>query len=695
MSVLKRRIFLLSITGILLAGLVFSLFASSPQVKSLEPGDTEQQIAISVASLLKSEHLTRHSLNREISERCFNNFISSLDPQKIFFKQSDIDAFQRMKDKLARLIEQGDVNFAYKIFKVYLSRIDESVGIIESLLKEPQDFSIDEEMVIDKDRIRYPQTTAEARERWRKRLKNEILVLKADKADRAGESKDPMQPEKRLLRRYRSFVKQMHQTDTEDLLGIYLTALTTAFDPHSTYMTPRTMENFEITMRLQLEGIGAALSSVDGYTVVKEIISGGAADRDGRLKAGEKIVGVGEGADGEIIDVVDMKLNNVVKMIRGKKGTIVRLEVLSVEGERKIIDITRAKIELKDRDAEGEIFEFGQTEKGSTYKIGVIDIPSFYMDTISAGKGVPDYKSTTRDVRGILEEFNRTGVNAVVLDLRKNGGGALSEAINLTGLFIKEGPVLQVKNAEGYIYSHKDEDSTMVWSGPLVLMISKFSASASEILAGAIQDYGRGLVVGDHATHGKGTVQNLIELDRLRFRLFPATKKMGSLKITTQQFFRPSGASVQKRGVLADIELPSITTHLDIGESDLEYAIPYDKVPPLHFKRFDYVEKDLVDQLRRSSEVRIKMSEKFRKIVRDIERYHVQKNRVSINLNEAQFLKERKAFKADQEDETVSENMNQSGERGIKRDYYLEEVMAIVADYLELRYFNVDEREAA
>lgn len=678
-----------------MAGVILVIFASSPWAKSIYPGSSDKLIAKTVAALMKSEHLSGHLLDREISERCFRNFFQTLDPQKVFFYQSDIDAFSRQKEKLAGMIEQGDIGFAYEVFRTYRVRIDERIRTIESLLAAPQDFSRDEEMVIAKDLITYARTPAEARDRWRQRLKYEILLLRADKAMGKAESGDTMAPEKRLLRRYRSFAKQMHQTDNEELSGIYLTALTTAFDPHSVYMSPRITENFEIAMRLELEGIGASLNSVDGYTIVKEIIPGGAADRDGRLKVEDKIIGVGEGINGEVHDVVDMKLNDVVKMIRGKADTIVRLQVLTVKDEQKLITIKRAKIELKDRDAQGEIFEAGHHGKGRAVKIGVIDLPSFYMDAAGANKGQADYKSTTRDVRKILEDFKRKGVDAVVLDLRRNGGGSLPEAINLTGLFIMDGPVLQVKDAEGRIYPHPDPDERMVWSGPLVLMTSQFSASASEILAGAIQDYERGLVVGDEATHGKGTVQNLIDLDRLRSRLLNPQTKMGSLKITTQQFFRPSGASVQKRGVRSDIELPSLTTHLDVGESDLEYAVPFDKVPPQRFMTFGNVNKDWLDQLRRRSDIRVKASEKFRKVVQNIELYKVQKNRKTVNLHEAKFLKERAAFNAEREDENGPDDTNRDVKRGIKRDYYLNEVMAITVDYLDLQRYIVDEKDAA
>ena len=307
----------------------------------------------------------------------------------------------------------------------------------------------------------------------------------------------------------------MSQTDDQELLEMYLTSLTTAFDPHTTYMSPDSVKNFEIMMQLKLEGIGASLQGVDGYTVVKKLIPGGAAEKEGHLKLEDKIIAVGEGESGELVDVVDMKLNDVVKLVRGKRGTIVRLQVTSLKDPKPhVVKITREEIQLKDSEARGKVFEAGRRSDGKPYRVGVINLPSFYMDMEGARHGDPNYKSTTRDVRRILEEFKHEGVDAVVMDLRTNGGGSLSEAISLTGLFLKDGPVVQVKDADGRVQAYDDHHAGIEWSGPLVVVISKFSASASEIFAGAIQDYDRGLIVGDKSTHGKGTVQSLLEPGR-------------------------------------------------------------------------------------------------------------------------------------------------------------------------------------
>ncbi len=356
---------------------------------------------------------------------------------------------------------------------------------------------------------------------------------------------------KKLSKRYESIRKSWQQTDDDELLERYLTSMTSSFDPHSSYMAPSTLDNFNITMKLELDGIGASLRSVDGYTVVQNIIPGGAADKNGGIKPEDKIVGVGEGSEGPIEDIVDMKLNDVVKKIRGKRGTVVRLEVDPADNSgRKTVAITRDRIELKDSEARGEVIQRGKKADGTPYNIGVIQLPSFYMDMDGARLGLADYKSTTRDVRRLLNGFKAKNVDCVVVDLRWNGGGSLTEAVNMTGLFIDNGPVVQVKGPDGRTQPYKDPEPGLVWEGPLVVMINKFSASASEIFAGAIQDYRRGIVIGDHATHGKGTVQQLFDLDDKLFPGFNDTR-MGALKLTIQQFYRPGGESTQNRGVVS------------------------------------------------------------------------------------------------------------------------------------------------
>lgn len=657
------------------------------------PTANDRNVTISVRALLKDEHLTRHPLDNEIAHRLFKGFIKMLDPAKVYFYQSDIDAFREQEDNLDDEIRSGDTGFSYTVFRTLLKRIDERVAVVDELLAMDHDFTVDEEMVIDPDAAHYPVDADEAYDLWRKRIKYDLLVLKADAAKAADDKSDsdddsakspPEDPRKRLARRYHSFAKRMHQTDSQELLEMYLTSLTTAYDPHSTYMSPSSFDNFEIQMRLNLEGIGASLQFDDGYTVVKQIIPGGAADKDGRLKPEDRIVGVGQGEDGQIVDTVDMKLSDVVEKIRGHRGTTVRLEVMpGGRGERKVYNIVRAKIELKDSEARGEVIE--EDRDGRKYRIGVIDLPSFYMDMEANRRGVADYKSTTRDLAKLLDGFRNENVDAVILDLQRNGGGSLTEAISATGLFIDQGPVVQVKDKANRVQHYDDLETGAAWDGPLVVLTSKLSASASEIFAGAIQDYGRGVIVGDKSTHGKGTVQSLLDLGQQLFG-FANSPRLGALKITMQQFYRPNGDSTQNRGVLADVPWPSLTNELKgISESDLDYALAFDRVEPVQHDQFGLADNNVIDRLNRQSAERRKDSESFQRVERNIKRYHQQKSRKSVPLNEAKFLAERAELNADREEEKeLEKSINSKKVVFDRKDFYNQEALNITIDYLKL-----------
>ncbi|HJQ80390.1 MAG TPA: S41 family peptidase, partial [Lacipirellulaceae bacterium] len=492
-----------SIASAILIGLALAARSASVSARPTEPSAADRQITLAVSMLMERSHLSGQSLDDTISQRCMETFIKELDPLKLFFYQSDVDEFMRSRNRLDDLFRRGDIRFAYDVFARFLARVDERIQLAQANLNVKHDFTIEEEMIRDPEAATFAKTPEEAAEKWRQRVKFDLMKEVADDVSLE-------EAVKKLRKRYDSIGKSWQQTDNDELLERYLSAMTTGFDPHSSYMAPSTLDNFNITMRLELDGIGASLRSVDGYTVVQNIIPGGAADKHGGIKPEDKIVGVGEGPDGPIEDIVDMKLNDVVKKIRGKRGTIVRLEVDPADNsERKVLTITRDRIELKDSEARSEIIERGKKADGTPYRLGVIQLPSFYMDMDGARLGLPEFKSTTRDVRRLLEQFKTQNIDAVVIDLRWNGGGSLTEAVNMTGLFIDDGPVVQVKGPDGRTQPYKDQEPGMAWEGPLVVIINKFSASASEIFAGAVQDYGRGVVIGDHATHGKGTVQQL------------------------------------------------------------------------------------------------------------------------------------------------------------------------------------------
>ncbi len=693
------------------------------------PQPMDRHITRAVAKKLESDHLSHHRLDDEMSERWLKSYIKTLDPLKLYFTQADIDEFNQHKHDLDDWAKDGDVKYGHFIFKRFLQRIEERVKLADELLAEKHDFSVDENMIIEPDDAVFARSDAEVRDLWRKRVKYDLLGLMAEKAkakaaddrkaaDKSTEDKssakgddgpslgtadeqasaakaaadkradkaaeDKQTPQEKLSRKYHSLLKRWRQTDNNELLEMYLTALTTSYDPHTSYMSPDSLNDFEIQMRLNLEGIGAALQGTpEGDTVIQKIIPGGAAFEDKRLAKDDKVLGVGQGENGEIVDVADMKLRDVVKLIRGKRGTIVRLKVLPAHtSEPQIYNIVRAQVELTDSEARSQIVEAGKKPNGTPFKIGVIDLPSFYMDMDAYKAGDENYKSCTRDVARLLEKFNKDKVDAVVLDLRRNGGGSLTESINLTGLFIDNGPVVQVKDSDKRVQHYDDPDRGMLWSGPLVVLTSKFSASASEIFAGAIQDYHRGLVVGDTSTHGKGTVQSLQDIGKDLFHVQNA-RPLGALKITIQQFYRPNGDSTQNRGVLADVELPSITSHLDIGESSYDYALKFDKVPQVPYRPYDLVKSEVVQDLNAHSAKRCEDSKDFVKLAKKIARYDAQKNRKIISLNEKVFLDERAEINADKEEEKEIEEINDPNRPVFDADnFYSKEIVAVTLDYI-------------
>ena len=673
--------------------LLLSYAASVPADEEFgKPDATSKRVSKIVANLMQ-QHLSNRKLNNEISERALNMFLKNLDPMKMYFMKSDIDEFSTHSHMIDDLMKQGDYGVAFKIFNRFLKRIDERVELAAELIDSEFDYTKDESLITDRDLVDYAVDEGDARERWRKRIKFNLMVYANEENQTPSTSRDSAQdpgvvptqdPKERLRKRYRSFANRMKQFDNEDVIEMYISAITTSFDPHTSYMSKTSYENFLINMRLELEGIGATLQSTDdGLTVIRRIVPGGAADKHGKLKVEDKIVAVGQ-ESGEMVDIMDMKLDDVVGMIRGKAGTVVRLGVISPgTNDIKTLSITRERIELKDSEARGVVFESGKKPDGTPYRIGVIDLPSFYTDMESATLNIRDFKSSTRDVRRILNGFREDNVDGVVLDLRRNGGGSLREAIDLTGLFIDKGPVVQAKDLYGQLEIHNDEDLGMAWDGPLLVLTSKFSASASEILAGAVKDYKRGIVVGDQTTHGKGTVQTLLNLSRVLYGTRNPPPDLGALKITIQQFYRPNGDSTQKRGVLSDIVLPSISDKMDVGEADLEFPVEFDHISPARYDVMNLVTANMINQLRESSERRIDESEEFRKQIKKIEKYVEQKEQKSVSLNEQRFNERRKEMDADKEDEkTIEDQVNHTNE-DIERDYYMDEVLHIMVDYID------------
>lgn len=643
---------------------------------------------------MRDQHLSRHKLDDEISARAFDTYLKSFDPLKMYFLQSDIDGFVANREKIDDFANKGDMTFAIQVFKTFVKRMDERALMAHEEIDREHDFSIDEQLPIERDVVQYPKDDAEARDRTRRQIKYSLLVerekMRAMKEKATDEKTrqeqiardgDPNEdPRERLHRRYRTLAKRWHQLDADELLETYVTAITTSFDPHTTFMSAKTRENFRILMGLHLEGIGAQLMSEDGYTKLTSIVPGGAADKDGRLKTGDRIVSVGQGEDGMLADVVDMKLDDVVSQIRGNAGTVVRLGVMPASGgELQVINITRAKINLEDSAARSEIVTQGAKADGTPVRFGYIDLPSFYLD-MDAARDNTEGRSTTSDLRNILANFRNEKVDAVVVDLSRNGGGSLTEAISVTGLFIDRGPVVQVKDPSGQVQVYDDQEGGVAWAGPLVVLTSKESASASEIFAGAIQDYKRGIIIGDPTTHGKGTVQSLQDLGQV---LLGLERKMGALKLTIQQFYLPDGKSTQREGVLSDIVLPALTASFDNSEADLDYALPNDSVQRAKHNDYNLVNSNVLAQLRAKSAERVKNSASFDKLMRRIDLFRQQKDEDFVSLNLEKFMKRREEIDAEKEEEENILDQQLPKKEVFHKDFYHEEVLNISRDYIE------------
>jgi carboxyl-terminal processing protease len=666
---------------VLIAALALMAVIVGAQAPAPQPED--QETAKVVVDLLERGHMARPAINDEIAIKWCDNFIKDLDPGKYYFLKADVAEFKKDAKTLDDQIRDGNIDFARRVFERFLTRQDERYKTSMELLKQKHDFTVDEYISDDPDKIDYPADQAEANERLRKKVKFDLLVLKV------VDDVDDAEAVRKWTIRYRDRNRQAHQIDTGELMEIYLSSLTKTFDPHSSYLSPKNLEDMlNQQLHLSLEGIGASLRSEDGYAVVTEIVPQMAADRDGRLQPEDKIIGI-EKENGQVIDLVEKKLNDVVREIRGPSGTKVRL-VVQPDGtkEKRVYEITREKIELREQHAKGKIID-SKAAAGKDLKIGVINLPAFYGDTVAILRGDRDAVSATADCRKLLTDFKAKGVDAVVFDLRGNGGGLLEEAKTLSGLFIDTGPVVQVKEVFGVKHLDDDDEGT-AWDGPLVVLIDKFSASASEIFAGVIRDYGRGLIIGDTSTFGKGTVQQIVMIDdhvRRRTRQNPA--KRGALKLTIQQFYRANGESTQINGVPPHIHIPSMNDHRDFGEGKMDNAFKFDKVGGLLHDNYNRVPADLVALLNARSADRRRTDPKFQKLDDQIKKYIERKARHSISLNEAKFRAE--YVPEDPEEKALEEKAKKErkkkkfNEREVwSSDFYNDEVVRIVADYLSL-----------
>ncbi|MBL4682008.1 MAG: carboxy terminal-processing peptidase [Pseudomonadales bacterium] len=531
-------------------------------VEKLVPDANHVNTTRNIVDALASRHYVNTTLDDDLSKKIYEGYLSDLDPSRSYFLASDIEKFNQYTFTLDDALKKGDVSAAYEIFNVYhqrvISRFEKVTAQIEASIAD-FDFTKDEELVLDRSEHPWAINQAELDDIWRKRIKNDILNLRMT-------DKESDKIQELLVKRYKNRLSSTRQTNTEDVFQLYMNAFTATYDPHTQYFSPRTSENFNINMSLSLEGIGAVLRKEDEYTKVLSLVPKGPADNSKNLFPDDKIIAVGQGSSGEMVDVIGWRLDEVVQLIRGKKDTIVRLDVISAkkkEAGSEVVLIKRQTVKLEEQSAKSEIIEVKQF--GATRKIGVIHIPTFYIDFKALSQGDKEYKSTTRDVKKLLLGLMEDGVDGIVVDLRNNGGGSLQEAKTLTGLFIDNGPTVQIRNKSNRVDILYDKDKRTVFDGPLVVMVNRLSASASEIFAGAIQDYERGVIIGSQ-TFGKGTVQTLLPLNA------------GQLKLTAAKFYRISGESTQHRGIIPDIHFPKNFDPETIGESTLDEPLPWDKI---------------------------------------------------------------------------------------------------------------------
>ncbi len=584
---------------------------------------SRETVAMSVGRLLEEGHYTRQKLNEEVSRKFLQTYLEMLDFSHLFFTQKDVDELNaKYGNSIAGDVLLGNLKPAFDIYALYTKRVDDRVAKIKERLKQPIDFKSNATVELSRQKSSWPKDEGEADQLWRGRIANELLQEHL--------SEHPIEPAPQLVaRRYDRLARNVHEQDKDEQMKLYLDALAQAYDPHSEYLSKADMKNFSINMGLSLVGIGAMLRSEDGYAKIESLVPGGPAQTDGRLKVGDRITAVAQGP-ADYVDVREMRLDKVVEMIRGKKGTHVRLLVIPADAtdpsRRKNVELVRDEIKLKDQEARADII-IRKDENGDPIKLGWLTLPSFYADMDK------HQKSTTRDVLALLKRLKKENIAGLVIDLRRNGGGSLEEALSLTGLFLKSGPIVQTKDYNGSIRVSANPDPGIAYSGPMVVLTSRQSASASEIFAAALQDYGRAVIVGDKNTFGKGTVQTILPIGRFASLLGSHSDEDGALKLTIQKFYRVAGGSTQLHGVASDIVLPSLSDLPEYGEGALKNALPYDEVAKARYTKWSDSHSLFIDQLRRRSEERVKNDPEFHYVMEDIDRlrHKLDENRISLN----------------------------------------------------------------
>lgn len=590
------------------------------------PQPEHEQALRDVISALQQNHYSGKQLDPELSSNIFDRYFKDLDPSRIYFYEEDIAKFEPVRYTLGLEIYEGKSQTGFDIYNLFHKRNLDRIDFLLSLLSDDQhifDFNNDQELEMDRSEAPWINSTEAMNTLWYKRLKNALISLKLSDQT-LGEAKQT------LIKRYESQRARLEQTNHEDVFERFSNAIAHEFDPHSQYLSPRNQENFQINMSLSLEGIGAVLQGEDEYTKIVRLVPAGPADKSGQLRPSDLIVGVGQGEDGTIEDVVGWRLDDVVKLIRGPQSSTVRLQIIPADSmdrtARRIVTIIRDKVRLEEQAAQKKVLDIERNNQ--MFKVGVIEIPAFYIDFAAMQAGDPEYKSTTRDVERLIAQLKQEDdIDALIIDLRNNGGGSLREANELTGLFITRGPTVQIRDANGRVDILGDFDPKVAWSGPLTVMVNRLSASASEIFAGAIQDYNRGIIVGGR-TFGKGTVQTLLPLDH------------GQLKLTHAKFYRISGESTQNKGVVPDIEFPTLFDESQIGESALEGALPWDTVNPVRYGRFPSL-TPYISELSHLHLVRSEQNPDFIFMRRHVERSKEQRDQTKVPLNISRVREQR------------------------------------------------------
>lgn len=672
---------------ILIVGLL-SVFAFSSQtiaqkdsVAILQPAQKHVMEIGLTMDILSRYHYLKIGMNDSLSSVIFDNFLTSLDDNKTYFTKNDVDYFSKYEFQLDDDLKERNVDVAFQIFRMFRERANTRIGYIQKLIDEGFDFTREESLDLSDEELPWATSEAQINERWQKIIKSQALSLKLSGKDDPGIKET-------LTKRYKRYQKGINQYNSDDVFQFFMNAVASSYDPHTNYFSPISSENFNINMNLSLEGIGARLTQSMDYTVINEVIAGGPAYKSKQLHKDDKIIGVAQG-DEDYVDVIGWRLQDVVQLIRGPKGSTVRLQYLKNGDEGMVNEVVliREKINLEDESAKAEMIPISKGNE--VYNLGVITIPGFYMNFEDARNGVPDYRSVSRDVKKLVEELQEQNVDGIMIDLRYNGGGALPEAINLTGLFIDQGPVVQVKHSNGEIDVQKNKNSGVVYDGPLAVLVNRFSASASEIFSAAIQDYNRGIIIGE-TTFGKGTVQQMAGFNRY-YPNYP--EKMGNLKFTLSKYYRVSGSSTQNIGVTPDIEFPSAFDAAEFGESSRPNSLKWDQIISSYYQPTNTISQEIIENLESLYKEDLKTDVDLKNLVDDIEKMRQNQKRNELSLN----LDERKAEQEKNEEENdlqkkLSESAgkiyqeystSEEDQKKLREDPYLKEGLRLLAELVK------------